>query len=137
MLCLLEDYATQPARRVQSCVHASHMFATCGILPYRVRIPVILSRLRERREGIPRYEQIPSTPLRGDEFEHVSAAIAHGVPLEVALDLIVQRTCDLLEVDQAAFFLAEGQGPSLRLAATNTGIPAQPVVLAPYEGVEG
>lgn len=79
----------------------------------------------------------PNTPLRSDEFEQVSAAISHGVPLEVALDLIVQRTSELLEVHQAAFFLAEGPGPSLRLTAASTGIPAQPVFLAPNEGVEG
>jgi signal transduction histidine kinase len=79
----------------------------------------------------------PRTPLSGDEFDHVSAAIAQGVPLEVALDLIMQRTCDLLEVHQAAFFLTEGPGPVLRLTAASMGLPAQPVLLAPNEGVEG
>jgi signal transduction histidine kinase len=79
----------------------------------------------------------PGTPLSGDEFDHVSAAIAQGVPLEEALDLIMQRTCDLLEVHQAAFFLAEGPGPILRLTAASTGLPAQPLLLAPNEGVEG
>src|SRR5688572_24467119 len=78
-----------------------------------------------------------STPLGGDEFDHISAAIAQGVPLEVALDLIMRRTCDLLEVQEAAFFLVEEPGPMLRLTATSTGIPAQPVLLAPNEGVEG
>jgi GAF domain-containing protein len=79
----------------------------------------------------------PDTPLSGDAFEHVSAAIAQGVPLEVALDLIMQRTCDLLEVHEAAFFLAEQPQATLRLTAASTGIPAQPVLLAPNEGVEG
>jgi signal transduction histidine kinase len=79
----------------------------------------------------------PDTPLSGDAFEHVSAAIAQGVPLNVALDLIMQRTCDLLEVHQAAFFLVEEPRAILRLTAASTGIPAQPVLLAPNEGVEG
>src|SRR6185503_2289378 len=79
----------------------------------------------------------PGTPLSGDAFDSISAAIAQGVSLDVALDLIMQRTCDLLEVDQAAFFLAEEPGPMLRLTAASTGIPAQPVLLAPNEGVEG
>jgi two-component system, OmpR family, sensor kinase len=77
------------------------------------------------------------TPPSGDAFDHISTAIAQGVPLDVALGLIMQRTCDLLEVQQAAFFLAEGPGPSLRLTAASTGVPAQPVLLAPNEGVEG
>ena len=77
------------------------------------------------------------TPLSGDAFDSISAAIAQGVPLDVALDLIMQRTCDLLEVQQAAFFLAEAPGTTLRLTAASTGLPAQPVLLAPNEGVEG
>lgn len=79
----------------------------------------------------------PGTPLSGDEFDRISAAIAQGAPLEVVLDLIMQRTCDLLEVQQAAFFLAEEPGPTLRLTAASSGLPAQPVLLAPHEGVEG
>src|SRR4051812_27361140 len=79
----------------------------------------------------------PDTPFNDDAFEHVSAAIAQGVPLDVALDLIMQRTCELLEVHQAAFFLVEEPRASLRLTAASTGIPAQPVILAPNEGVEG
>ena len=79
----------------------------------------------------------PRTPLSGDEFDSISAAIAQGVPLDAALDLIMQRTCDLLEVQQAAFFLAEEPGTTLRLTAASTGLPAQPVLLAPHEGVEG
>ena len=79
----------------------------------------------------------PDTPLSGDAFEHVSAAIAQGVPLDVALDLIMQRTCDLLEVHQAAFFMVEGPRATLRLTAASTGISAEPVLLARNEGVEG
>jgi signal transduction histidine kinase len=78
-----------------------------------------------------------NTPLSGDEFDNISAAIAQGVSLDVALDLIIQRTRDLLEIHQAAFFLAEGPGMMLRLRAASTGIPAQPVLIAPNEGVEG
>jgi GAF domain-containing protein len=77
------------------------------------------------------------TPLSGDAFEHVSAAIAQGVPPDMALDLIMQHTCDLLEAHQAAFFMAEEPRASLRLTAASMGIPAQPVLLAPNEGVEG
>jgi signal transduction histidine kinase len=79
----------------------------------------------------------PSTPLSGDEFDNISAAISRGVSLDVALDLIIQRTRDLLEIHQAAFFLAEGPGLMLRLRAASTGIPAQPVLIAPNEGLEG
>src|SRR4051794_18421043 len=79
----------------------------------------------------------PDTPLGGDEFDRISAAIAQGVPLDVALDLIMQRTCELLEVHQAAFFLAEEPGPSLRLTVASPSLPAQPVLLGPNEGVEG
>lgn len=75
--------------------------------------------------------------INGDEFELVSATLARGVPLQEALDLIMQRTCDLLEVHQAGFFLAEWPGPHLRLAATSVGLPAQPLLLAPNQGVEG
>jgi predicted SnoaL-like aldol condensation-catalyzing enzyme len=74
----------------------------------------------------------PGTPLSGDEFDRISTAIAQGVPLDVALDLIMQRTCDLLEVQQAAFLLAEEPGPDgcairpdhLSAAATAARCPA-------------
>jgi signal transduction histidine kinase len=79
----------------------------------------------------------PNPPISGDEFEHISAALDRGVPLEDALDLIMQRTCELLEVQQAAFFRAEWPGPRLRLMAASNGLPAQPVLLEPNQGVEG
>lgn len=79
----------------------------------------------------------PGSPISGDEFENVSAALDRGVPLEAALDLIMQRTCDLLEVSQAAFFRVEWPGPRLRLVAASNGLPAQPVLLEPNQGVEG
>src|SRR4051794_17747576 len=47
-----------------------------------------------RRNGLTMIEA-PGSSFSGDEFENVSAAIAQGVPLEVALNLIMQRTCDL------------------------------------------
>ncbi|MEO7910437.1 MAG: ATP-binding protein [Roseiflexaceae bacterium] len=73
----------------------------------------------------------------GDAFEDISAVIGSGQLLEVALALIMSRTCDLLEVQQAALFLAEGPGTSLRLAASSGKFPDQPVLLAPGVGVEG
>lgn len=78
----------------------------------------------------------PGAPFSGDAFEDISAVIGSGEPLEVALALIMNRTCDLLEVQQAALFLAEGPG-SLRLAASSSDLPDQPVLLAPGVGVEG
>lgn len=78
-----------------------------------------------------------SQPISGDEFELVSATLARGGPLQETLDLIMQRARDLLEVHEAGLFLAEWPGPHLRLAASSAGLPAQPIVLAPNEGVEG
>ena len=72
-----------------------------------------------------------------DAFAHISAVIASGEPLAATLDLIMSRTCDLLEVQQAALFLAEGQGPDLRLIATNTGLPQTPVIRSLAVSVEG
>src|SRR3954452_19945036 len=78
----------------------------------------------------------PGAPFSGDAFEDISTIIGSGQPLEVALALIMGRTCDLLEVQQAALFLAEEAG-SLRLAASSSELPSQPVLLAPGVGVEG
>jgi two-component system OmpR family sensor kinase len=72
-----------------------------------------------------------------DAFAHISAAIARGEPLAVTLDLIMRRTCDLLEVEQAALFLVEGPGQSLRLMAASDGLPDEPVLRPPGMGVEG
>ena len=77
----------------------------------------------------------PGAPFSGDAFEDISALIRNGEPLEVALAFIMGRTCDLLEVQQAALFIA--QGPSLRLMASSSALPNQPVLLAPGVGVEG
>jgi signal transduction histidine kinase len=91
---------------------------------------------QHRKEPFKMAERLAS-PIGGDEFEHVSAALDRGVSLEDALDLIMQRTCDLLEVHQAAFFRAEWPGPYLRLMAASAGLPVQPVLLEPNQGVEG
>ncbi len=79
----------------------------------------------------------PGAPFSGDAFEDISAVIGSGGPLEATLALIMGRTCDLLEVLQAALFLAEGPGASLRLVASSSELPAQPVLFAPGVGVEG
>jgi two-component system OmpR family sensor kinase len=77
------------------------------------------------------------SPLHGDELEYVSAALALEGSLDEALSQIMQRTCDLLDVYQASFFLAEWPGPRLRLMATSTGLPTDPVIMEPSQGVEG
>ncbi|MBC8160094.1 MAG: GAF domain-containing sensor histidine kinase [Roseiflexaceae bacterium] len=74
---------------------------------------------------------------RDDAFAHISAAIARGEPLATTLDLIMHRTCDLLEVQQAALFLVEGSPSALRLAATSSGLPEVPVIRSLDVGVEG
>ncbi len=75
--------------------------------------------------------------LDDDTFAHISAVIASGEPLAATLDLIMNRTCALLEVQQAALFLAEGQEPYLQLMATNNGLPKTPVIRSLDVGVEG
>ncbi|MBC8074772.1 MAG: GAF domain-containing sensor histidine kinase [Chloroflexales bacterium] len=75
--------------------------------------------------------------LHDDAFAHISAVIARGEPLAVTLDLIMHRTCDLLEVQQAALFLAEGPGPDLRLVAASSGLPEMPALRPAGLGVEG
>ncbi|NTU80787.1 MAG: GAF domain-containing sensor histidine kinase [Chloroflexales bacterium] len=72
-----------------------------------------------------------------DAFAHISAVIARGEPLAATLDLIMHRTCDLLEVQEAALFLAEGPQLDLRLIAASGGLPETPVLRAPGVGVEG
>lgn len=72
-----------------------------------------------------------------DAFAYISAAIARGEPLAVTLDLIMRRTCDLLEVEHAALFLVEGPGQGLRLMAASDGLPEAPVLRPPGTGVEG
>jgi two-component system, OmpR family, sensor kinase len=79
----------------------------------------------------------PDTALPEDAFEHISDVIARGEPLAATLDLIMLRTCDLLEVQAAALFLAEGTVPGLRLVAASSGLPATPEIRAPGVGVEG
>lgn len=72
-----------------------------------------------------------------DAFAHISAVIARGEPLAATLELINHRTCDLLEVEQAALFLAESTTPGLRLVAASCGLPETPVLRPPGVGVEG
>ena len=93
--------------------------------------------MQQHREEPFKMAETLDSPIGGDEFEHVSAALDRGVSLEDTLDLIMQRTCDLLEVHQAAFFRAEWPGPCLRLMAASAGLPPQPVLLEPNQGVEG
>ncbi len=69
-------------------------------------------------------------------FEHISSAFMDRVPLEESLTLIMQRTCSLLEVSQATFFVAEMPRPRLRLLASSAELPAQPVIVV-NEGVAG
>jgi signal transduction histidine kinase/antitoxin (DNA-binding transcriptional repressor) of toxin-antitoxin stability system len=78
-----------------------------------------------------------SSALQEDAFAHISAAIARGEPLAATLDLIMRRTCDLLEVRHAALFLIEGLGPGLRLVASSGGLPEAPLLRAPGAGMEG
>ena len=78
-----------------------------------------------------------NTELHGDVFAHISALIARHEPLAATLELIMHRTCDLLEVQQAALFLTEGPEPSLRLVAASSGLPATPVIRSSGVGVEG
>jgi signal transduction histidine kinase len=75
--------------------------------------------------------------LHDDAFAHISAVIARGEPLAVTLDLIMHRTCDLLEVQQAALFLAQGPDLGLRLVAASGGLPETPVFRRVGVGVEG
>lgn len=76
-------------------------------------------------------------PFSDDAFEHINAAIISSETLEIALDLILQRTCDLLEVPQSMLFLIDESGQQLRLAAISSGLPAQPVLVKRGVGVEG
>jgi signal transduction histidine kinase len=71
-----------------------------------------------------------------DVFEHISSAFMGTVPLEQSLNLIMQRTCSLLEVSQTAFFLSEITPRRLRLIASSAGLPEQPVIVV-NEGVAG
>ena len=75
--------------------------------------------------------------LHDDTFAHITDLIARGEPLAATLDLIMQRTCDLLELQQAALFLAEGPGPGLRLVAASSALPETPVLRPAGVGVEG
>jgi two-component system, OmpR family, sensor kinase len=77
------------------------------------------------------------TSFHDDVFADMSAAIARGEPLTATLDLILHRTCDLLEVQQAALFLAEGPGLGLRLVAASNGLPETPLLRAAGAGIEG
>lgn len=63
--------------------------------------------------------------------------IARGEPPAATLELIMQRTCDLLEVQQAALFLAESPMAELRLIAASGGLPETPLLRPPGIGVEG
>ncbi|NTW97553.1 MAG: GAF domain-containing sensor histidine kinase [Oscillochloris sp.] len=72
-----------------------------------------------------------------DTFAHISALITRGEPLAATLDLIMRRTCDLLEVQRAALFLIEEPGPNLQLIAASRGLPEAPVLRPPGIGVEG
>ncbi len=79
----------------------------------------------------------PGTSFSDDAFEHINAAITSSESLELALDLIMERICDLLEVQQSRLFLAEEAGQRLRLAAASTERPAEPILIAPTSGIEG
>lgn len=80
----------------------------------------------------------PTDPiLHDDAFAHISALIARGEPLAVTLQQIVQGTCDLLEVAEAAIFLAEGTEPRMRLIAASIGMPEVPVLRSLNDSLEG
>ena len=70
-------------------------------------------------------------------FADSSAVIARAEPSAATLTLIMHRTCDLLEVQQAALFLAEGPGFALRLSAASGGLPETPVLRPTGVSVEG
>lgn len=80
-------------------------------------------------------EAIKSSFVELDELENVSNAITEGRSLAEVLDLIVKRTKQLLEVEQAYIFLKEGA--ILQLKAASSDFPAEPVIIKPGEGVEG
>ena len=76
------------------------------------------------------------SPMGDDMFEQISSAFMDRVPLEESLTLIMQRTCGLLEVSQAAFFVAETPRPRLRMMASSAGLPESPVIVL-NEGLVG
>jgi signal transduction histidine kinase len=65
----------------------------------------------------------PDDPLYEAVFDQISAVFAAPIPLQDALIEIMQRTCTLLAVDQAAFFVL--QDSTVRLMASNVPLPAQ------------
>jgi signal transduction histidine kinase len=66
----------------------------------------------------------PDDPLYEAVFDQISAVFATPVPLHDALIEIMQRTCTLLAVDQAAFFVM--QAATMRLMASNVPLPDPP-----------
>ncbi len=68
-----------------------------------------------------------------DDFESISDAIANGSELNEILELIVRRTCELLEIDRAYIFLKEGdQDQTLQLkAASDETMLAPPLTALP------
>lgn len=68
-----------------------------------------------------------------DDFESISNAIANGNNLDEILQLIVRRTCELLEIDRAYIFLKEaeeGQVLQLKAASDQTGL-VPPLIASP------
>lgn len=72
-----------------------------------------------------------------DDFESISNAIANGSELNEVLELIVRRTCELLEIDRAYIFLKEGeQDQALQLKAASDETALAPPITALPQSLE-
>lgn len=76
------------------------------------------------------------TPIY-DDFESISNAIVKGGELGEVLKLIVERTCELLEIERAYIFLKEGeQNQTLQLKAASDKTELLPPITALPQSLE-
>jgi len=72
-----------------------------------------------------------------DDFESISNAIANGSELKEILELITERTCELVEIDRAYIFLKEGeQNQELQLKAASDQTVLTPPITALPQSLE-
>lgn len=72
-----------------------------------------------------------------DDFESISNAIANGNEINEVLELIIERTCELVEIDRAYIFLKEGeQNQALQLKAASDQTALTPPITALPQSLE-
>lgn len=65
----------------------------------------------------------------------LDAALAHG-RLEQMMEALLPRVCEVLSAEVATIYLT-GEDGRLALSASTGGMPAEPLVLAPLQGIAG